>query len=392
MRYKELSVGAEQDMAVILLQDQGAVIDHEAWLLRHYGRDKLGHDGKRTLNFQGLFDIRTPFLMDGEAQKIAARLDGNEEEILQPKRKKRKELPIVDSLHNAAEIKHVLSVFTALRSTSEFKTIYDYTPKPEDYRRNNLPVRTLSTRVLALSNLTLPQLNEANEGPDLSTKMIEGTKYILPPRVRYVCDDVCSILDYTSDKKFDLIVMDPPWLNKHVRRKKSAKGGEQGYNMMSVKDVLRIPITHLLKHGGLLAVWSTNKPSQIQEFLEGLHTWGVEHVATWYWLKVTRAGEPVTPLMDGTRTKLPYERIFIARKRKTEVGPETIPNGLVFCSVPSGLHSHKPPVLELVKPFLVSEPQCLELFARSLVPGWTSFGLEVLRLQHGYLFEDSGDG
>lgn len=55
------------------------------------------------------------------------------------------EQPIEDSLHNA-EIKHVLSVFTALRSTLEFKTIYNYTPRPEDYRRNNLPVRTLSTR------------------------------------------------------------------------------------------------------------------------------------------------------------------------------------------------------------------------------------------------------
>lgn len=62
-RYKELSGGAEQDMAVALLQDQGAIIDHEAWLLQHYGRDKLSHDEKRTLNFQDLFDIRTPFLM-----------------------------------------------------------------------------------------------------------------------------------------------------------------------------------------------------------------------------------------------------------------------------------------------------------------------------------------
>lgn len=56
--------------------------------------------------------------------------------------------------------------------------------------------------------------------------------------------------------------------------------------MMSVKDVLKIPVKYLLKDGSLLAVWSTNKPSQIQEFLQSLPTWGVEHVATWYWLKV----------------------------------------------------------------------------------------------------------
>lgn len=55
---------------------------------------------------------------------------------------------------------------------------------------------------------------------------------------------------------------------------------------MSVNDILKIPVDYLLKDGGLLVVWSTNKPSQIQEFLQGLHAWGVEHIATWYWLKV----------------------------------------------------------------------------------------------------------
>lgn len=56
--------------------------------------------------------------------------------------------------------------------------------------------------------------------------------------------------------------------------------------MMGVEDVLSIPIDSLLMDGGVLAVWSTNKASQIQEFLQGLHLWDVELVATWYWLKV----------------------------------------------------------------------------------------------------------
>lgn len=56
------------------------------------------------------------------------------------------ELPVEDNLQNADEIKHILSVYTALCSTSEFRAIYDYTPKSEDYRRNNLTVRNLSTK------------------------------------------------------------------------------------------------------------------------------------------------------------------------------------------------------------------------------------------------------
>lgn len=34
-------------------------------------------------------------------------------------------------------------------------------------------------------------------------------------------------------------------------------------------------------------------------------------------------------------------------------------------------------------------PKCLELFARYLLPNWTSFGLEALKFQHKFLYETS---
>lgn len=83
-------------------------------------------------------------------------------------------------------------------------------------------------RVMEVSNITLAMLDEVTEGPGFSTKVICGTKYILPPHVHYICDDVSNILDYTSDEKFDFIIMDPPWQNKHVKRKKSVNGSQQG--------------------------------------------------------------------------------------------------------------------------------------------------------------------
>lgn len=38
-------------------------------------------------------------------------------------------------------------------------------------------------------------------------------------------------------------------------------------------------------------------------------------------------------------------------------------------------------ILEVIKEYLPSEPKCLEIFARYLLPGWTSWGLEVLKFQ-----------
>lgn len=33
-------------------------------------------------------------------------------------------------------------------------------------------------------------------------------------------------------------------------------------------------------------------------------------------------------------------------------------------------------------------PKCLELFARYLLPDYTSYGLEVLKFQHQFLYEN----
>lgn len=57
---------------------------------------------------------------------------------------------------------------------------------------------------------------------------------------------------------------------------------------------------------------------------------------------------------------------------------------------------HFSPSLDVLKPYVGAEPKCLELFARSLQPGWTSWGNEVLKFQHTSYFtltpsDDRGD-
>ncbi|CAL4235865.1 unnamed protein product, partial [Meganyctiphanes norvegica] len=129
---------------------------------------------------------------------------------------------------------------------------------------------------------------------------------------------------------------------------------------------------------------------------------------------ITKSGDLVTSLNDSnlSHSKRPYERILIARKIRKEsitsldVSSEDCvesvgsniepPEGKVFCSVPSGMHSHKPYLGDLLVPYVKdgsasvdTEVNCLELFARSLNSGWTSYGKEVLKLQHTCLFNKS---
>lgn len=50
----------------------------------------------------------------------------------------------------------------------------------------------------------------------------ENEKYLIPPRCQFYCCDVFELKDKLYDSthnRFDVIIIDPPWRNKHVRRK-----------------------------------------------------------------------------------------------------------------------------------------------------------------------------
>ncbi|XP_066986302.1 N(6)-adenine-specific methyltransferase METTL4 isoform X2 [Macrobrachium rosenbergii] len=381
------------NMSVMISSKNGVVLDHEAWILKMY-KDNLTSNVEKSEKgveiFQQLFDLRTPFLMDGQAEKFAKEMECMKSSS-EPQKKKKKITSISDESlvqkhKRFEEISHIMEVLTVLQIMPEFKKFFCYFPSAEDFRSNNRPVRDARKRFMEASDVQLPVPNKGSTGHKQQTLILEDNEYILPPNAEYICDDVRNILSHTSKNKYDLIVMDPPWWNKYIRRRRSASRSDDGYAMLSVADILRIPLKELLTEGGLLVVWCTNNDTQIKELREGLHKWDVDLIATWFWLKLTRGGEPVTPLCMQAHGKLPYERILLARKRGLNGCCRNLHDGRVICSVPSGLHSHKPPLTEILKDYITPRARCMEIFARYLTPGWTSYGLEVLKLQHSFLF------
>ncbi|KAG8167669.1 hypothetical protein KVR01_003358 [Diaporthe batatas] len=179
--------------------------------------------------------------------------------------------------------------------------------------------------------------------------------------------------------KFDLIVMDPPWPSRSVRRKRGS------YHTANDLDDMRetlslIPIASHLATGGLLAVWITNK-ARVLELLtspRGLFAeWGLELVAEWTWLKVTTSGEPILSVDSAWRK--PWERLLIAKRRGVELAK--LPSqGKVIVSVPD-LHSRKPNLRPLFEDAMPPGYKALEVFARNLTAGWWSWGDEVLKFQ-----------
>lgn len=103
--------------------------------------------------------------------------------------------------------------------------------------------------------------------------------------------------------------------------------------------------------------------------------------------QITRYGEFVLPL-DSVHKK-PYEVLILGRvqgnikealRKSEDVLP--VPEHKLIVSIPCSLHSHKPPLAAVLAEFIKPDVECLELFARNLQPGWTSWGNEVLKFQH----------
>ncbi|KAF2860985.1 hypothetical protein K470DRAFT_270217 [Piedraia hortae CBS 480.64] len=91
--------------------------------------------------------------------------------------------------------------------------------------------------------------------------------YILPPSSKISlsdCRETTLFHAFASGQKFDLIILDPPWPSRSVRRshKSAARMYSVPRTLLEVDNLLRsLRLEDLLTTDGSVAVWITNKPS-----------------------------------------------------------------------------------------------------------------------------------
>ncbi|KAI8364398.1 MT-A70-domain-containing protein [Blakeslea trispora] len=214
--------------------------------------------------------------------------------------------------------------------------------------------------------------------------------YLIPPDSTFFMGSMSNTLSQLGTYVetlggADLIVMDPPWPNKSVQR-------SSHYDTQDIYDFYKIPMSKLISgQDSIVAVWVTNKPKFRKFVINKLFpAWQLECLGEWVWLKTTTQAECIFPL--DSKHKKPYEQLIIGRPlvhNKKELR-KSIPKTHTIISVPSVRHSRKPPLEDVLSPFIEKKsPVCIELFARCLMPGWISWGNECLKFQHSNYFEDS---
>lgn len=212
-------------------------------------------------------------------------------------------------------------------------------------------------------------------------------------------DNANPIPSLAPDQKFNLIVMDPPWSNKSVRR-----SGHYETRTYLDSDLLMAYICAVLavhsysplpnddltlgnkSNLSIAAIWITNSAKAREAAYGGLAGAGFSVCEEWIWVKTAVDGQPVTPI-EGVWRK-PYEILVIGKRKPgfiAGVGGDGILRR-VIAAVPD-VHSRKPNLKEAFeKTFFTSEPDtapvhysALEVFARNLTAGWWACGNEVLR-------------
>ncbi|KAL3435646.1 hypothetical protein BDV09DRAFT_203948 [Aspergillus tetrazonus] len=291
----------------------------------------------------------------------------------------------------------------------------------------------------AIIELRSPSTVKSGEwlSPDVEHIQDQGQVYLIPPLSRFILRDlpISKELDYTNsspipgldpEQKFNLIVLDPPWANRSVRR--SGHYQTQTYldNELLMGYISSVLAVHSYSHPYLppqiddtadldqyraqsgsnlstAAIWITNSAKSRAIAHSALSESGFSVCEEWIWIKITVQGEPVTPI-EGLWRK-PYE-VLVIGKREPEPAPTCIRSTgakavlrRVIAAVPD-VHSRKPNLKAIFERIFFTASSesadigldtgtdisdqiirytALEVFARNLTAGWWACGNEVLK-------------
>lgn len=238
-----------------------------------------------------------------------------------------------------------------------------------------------------------PQFRGGNQTNEFQTTEFSQNQFIIPPQTKffnYNIEDLHKLLPELET--YDLVIMDMPWQNKYIKRLKRVKSS-LGYQMLDNDFLKKMPIGQLIHTDSLVVLWCTNALQHrkaIEE--EFLPNWNLQVLHALKWFKINTLGKLISPVKPEGY-KQPYEMVYIAyhKDRKNLDNLKELSAVDCLISIPSIIHSHKPPLIAWLRKYLTNTENFkgLEIFARYLQPHFTSIGLEVLKLMDKRLYQEA---
>jgi N6-adenosine-specific RNA methylase IME4 len=165
-----------------------------------------------------------------------------------------------------------------------------------------------------------------------------------------------------SDKKYNIIYVDPPWMYKD-QMNHCKKGTSYYYNIMNMEDLMALPVKSIAAENCLLAMWWV--PPMPNEALKLAEAWGFNFKTMFglMWHKKTKNGKDLFGLGSYTRTNA--EACLFATRGKPQRVSRSVRQ--VIEAVSLG-HSQKPEEARTRLVQLMGDVPRIELFSRGGVP------------------------
>lgn len=169
------------------------------------------------------------------------------------------------------------------------------------------------------------------------------------------------------DKKYSVIVADPPWQYRNKNTGGSMKSGSSAkYPTMSLEEICSLPVQSICEKDSVLFLWGTTPLADYP--IEVMKRWGFHYKTKIYWRKIMSLGM-------GYWFRGQVEECFVGIKGNVKAFRLQKPN---FIQSKVRKHSQKPEeFFQLIEPAIQNLNPKIELFARERRDGWDCWGNEV---------------
>ena len=161
-----------------------------------------------------LFEINSQYLRENQITKSSQR----EEIPLQSTSKKRKRSKLLPD-DDLKEINYVKQTFNKVVSLAKAEGLFSFDITPD----NNEAARVASQKVYQ-DTFSSEEENfyGCNDADVAITSEVKDKRYVFPEKCSFYCYDVRDIAAKLElNNQYDFILLDPPWWNKSIRRKKT---------------------------------------------------------------------------------------------------------------------------------------------------------------------------
>ena len=175
------------------------------------------------------------------------------------------------------------------------------------------------------------------------------------------------------DKKYNIILTDPPWNYGKSGGIKSSRGlAKKFYNTMTTNEIKNMDIESISNDNCYCFMWTTSP--KLPESIEVMKSWKFEYFnVVFTWIKTNKISDSLFWGMGNT-TRANAEYVLLGRKGKLDRINADV-HSVIISKIEK--HSKKPDEVRDRIVRLFGDLPRIELFAREKIDGWDSWGLEV---------------